>query len=118
MPKLTETYVRKVPQAKEGTDKHWDSEVRGLVLFVGKRSKTWYYQKDVGGQTSCPDRSVPDDHGRSCTADRSRLRTGLGQGGWQEDPAWSTAPRNRDGELSRQTEAQVGVEPSRFTTAV
>ena len=21
------------------------------MLFVGKRSKTWYYQKDVGGQT-------------------------------------------------------------------
>ncbi|MEN8742880.1 MAG: tyrosine-type recombinase/integrase [Phaeobacter gallaeciensis] len=51
MPKLTETYARKVPQTKAGTDKHWDSEVRGLVLFVGKKSKTWYYQKDVGGQT-------------------------------------------------------------------
>jgi integrase len=51
MPKLTETFARKVPQTKDGTDKHWDSEVRGLVLFVGKKSKTWYYQKDVGGQT-------------------------------------------------------------------
>lgn len=51
MPKLTETYTRKVPQTKTGTDKHWDSEVKGLVLFVGKRSKTWYFQKDVGGQT-------------------------------------------------------------------
>lgn len=51
MPKLTETFARKLPQTKTGTDKHWDSEVRGLVLFVGKRSKTWYYQKDVGGQT-------------------------------------------------------------------
>ncbi|WP_146592082.1 tyrosine-type recombinase/integrase [Puniceibacterium confluentis] len=51
MPKLTETLARKVPQTKSGTDKHWDSEVRGLVLFVGKRSKTWYYQRDVGGQT-------------------------------------------------------------------
>ncbi|MGR3384145.1 tyrosine-type recombinase/integrase [Roseovarius indicus] len=51
MPKLTETFARKVPQTKSGTDKHWDSEVRGLVLFVGKKSKTWYYQKDVGGQT-------------------------------------------------------------------
>jgi len=51
MPKLTETFARKVPQTKAGTDKHWDSEVRGLVLFVGKKSKTWYYQKDVGGQT-------------------------------------------------------------------
>ena len=51
MPKLTETFVRKLSQTKDGTDKHWDSEVKGLVLFVGKRSKTWYFQKDVGGQT-------------------------------------------------------------------
>lgn len=51
MPKLTETFARKVPPTKSGTDKHWDSEIKGLVLFVGKRSKTWYFQKDVGGQT-------------------------------------------------------------------
>lgn len=51
MPKLTETLARKLPQSKNGTDKHWDSEVKGFVLFVGKKSKSWYYQKDVGGQT-------------------------------------------------------------------
>ena len=51
MPKLTETYARKVPPAKSGTEKHWDYELKGLVLFVGKRSKTWYFQKDVGGKT-------------------------------------------------------------------
>ena len=51
MPKLTETYVGKLPQSKTGTLKHWDSELRGLVLFVGKKAKTWYFQKDVGGQT-------------------------------------------------------------------
>ncbi|WP_074257713.1 integrase family protein [Vannielia litorea] len=51
MPKLPETYARKLPQSKQGTEKHWDNEVKGLVLFVGKRSKTWYYQKDIGGQT-------------------------------------------------------------------
>lgn len=51
MPKLTETFARKVPQTKKSTAKHWDSEVKGLVLFVGKQSKTWYFQKDVGGQT-------------------------------------------------------------------
>ena len=51
MPKLTDTFARKVPQAKSGTAKHWDNELRGLVLFVGKRAKTWYFQKDVGGQT-------------------------------------------------------------------
>lgn len=51
MPKLTETYVRKLPPAVSGTAKHWDSELKGLVVFVGKRAKTWYFQKDVGGQT-------------------------------------------------------------------
>lgn len=51
MPKLTETYTSKLPAAKDGTQKHWDSEIKGFVLFVGKRSKTWYYQRDVGGRT-------------------------------------------------------------------
>lgn len=51
MPKLTETYTRKLSQTKSGTDRHWDSEVKGLVLFVGKKAKTWYFQKDVGGHT-------------------------------------------------------------------
>ncbi|SHJ70877.1 Phage integrase family protein [Shimia gijangensis] len=51
MPKLTETFAKKLPYSLKGTQKHWDNEVKGLVLFVGKRSKTWYFQKDVGGQT-------------------------------------------------------------------
>jgi hypothetical protein len=51
MPKLTETYARRLTPAKSGTEKYWDTEIRGFVLFVGKRSKTWYYQRDVGGQT-------------------------------------------------------------------
>ena len=51
MPKLTETFVRKLPQTETGTAKHWDSEVKGLVMFVGKKAKTWYFQKDVGGRT-------------------------------------------------------------------
>jgi len=51
MPKLTDTYVTKLPAAETGTKKFWDSEIKGFVLFVGKRSKTWYFQKDVGGQT-------------------------------------------------------------------
>lgn len=51
MPKLTETYARKISQTKSGTSKYWDSEIKGLVLFVGKKSKTWYFQRDVGGQT-------------------------------------------------------------------
>ena len=42
MPKLTETFASKLPFSKEGTAKHWDSEIKGLVLYVGKRSKTWY----------------------------------------------------------------------------
>lgn len=51
MPKLTETFVRRTLQAKSGTTKHWDSEIKGFGLFVGSRSKTWYYQRDVGGKT-------------------------------------------------------------------
>ena len=51
MPKLTETLVKRISPTKSGTDKFWDSEIKGFVLFVGKRSKTWYFQKDVGGQT-------------------------------------------------------------------
>ena len=51
MPKLTETFARSTKFASEGTQKHWDTEIRGFVLFVGKRSKTWYYQRDVAGKT-------------------------------------------------------------------
>ncbi|WP_395541040.1 tyrosine-type recombinase/integrase [Neotabrizicola sp. sgz301269] len=51
MPKLNETYVSKLPFSKVGTAKYWDPEIRGLVMYVGKVSKTWYFQKDVGGQT-------------------------------------------------------------------
>lgn len=51
MPKLTETFASKVPFSSNGTLRHWDTEVKGFVLFVGKRSKTWYFQKDVGGKT-------------------------------------------------------------------
>lgn len=51
MPKLTDTFAKKLPPSAEGTQKHWDNEIKGLVLFVGKRSKTWYFQKDIGGQT-------------------------------------------------------------------
>ncbi|QFT82334.1 Phage integrase family protein [Roseovarius sp. THAF27] len=51
MPKLTETFAKKITPAKSGTEKYWDAELKGLVLFVGKKSKTWYFQKDVGGQT-------------------------------------------------------------------
>ncbi len=51
MPRLTESFARKAPFLNDKTIKHWDSEVKGLVLFVGKRSKTWYFQKDVAGRT-------------------------------------------------------------------
>jgi hypothetical protein len=51
MPKLTETFVAKIPNPGAGTRKHWDTEVRGFGLFAGKRSKTWYFQRDIGGQT-------------------------------------------------------------------
>lgn len=51
MSKLTETLAAKLSHPASGTWKHWDTEVRGFGLFVGKRSKTWYYQRDVGGRT-------------------------------------------------------------------
>ncbi len=51
MAKLTETLVRKLPFAPDGTQKYWDAEIRGFCLFVGKRTKTWYYQRDVAGRT-------------------------------------------------------------------
>lgn len=51
MPKLTETFVKKLPAVQSGTQKYWDTEIKGLGLFVGKRSKTWYFQKDLGGKT-------------------------------------------------------------------
>ena len=51
MPKLTETFARSLAFAKNGTLKYWDSELKGLALFVGKRTKSWYFQKDLGGRT-------------------------------------------------------------------
>jgi integrase len=51
MSKLTETFAKKTAHPSTGTRKHWDSEVKGLGLFVGKRTKTWYFQKDIGGRT-------------------------------------------------------------------
>ena len=37
MPKLTETFASKLPPAMSGTEKHWDSEVKGLVLFFNQK---------------------------------------------------------------------------------
>ena len=51
MPKLTETFAKKAPQSKAKTVKYWDNEIKGFALFVGKTSKTWYFQRDVGGKT-------------------------------------------------------------------
>lgn len=51
MPKLTDTHVRKLPFSPTRTTKYWDPEIRGFCLFVGKRTKTWYYQRDVAGRT-------------------------------------------------------------------
>lgn len=51
MPKLTETFAKQTAYSTKGTRKHWDSEVKGLGLFVGKRTKTWYFQRDIGGRT-------------------------------------------------------------------
>ena len=56
-----------------GTTKHWDSELKGLVLFVGKRSKTWYFQKDLGGQT----KRILIGHDPTISADAAR-QTAMG----------------------------------------
>jgi len=45
MPRLTETFAKKLPHAKAGTDKYWDAEIKGLVLFVGKRAKLGIFRK-------------------------------------------------------------------------
>jgi len=29
-----------IPDARAGKDKYWDAEIKGQVLFVGKRPKT------------------------------------------------------------------------------
>jgi integrase len=51
MSKLTETFARKASHPATGTRKYWDSEIKGFGLFIGKKAKTWYFQRDVGGQT-------------------------------------------------------------------
>jgi len=38
-PKLTETFVRKRRSFDGGTQKHWDSEIKDLFLFVGRSAK-------------------------------------------------------------------------------
>lgn len=47
MPKLTDTFCRKTCNP----GKHWDTEIRGFGLFVGKHARTFYYQRDVAGRT-------------------------------------------------------------------
>jgi hypothetical protein len=51
MSKLTETFARKAAHPTTGTRKYWDSEIKGFGPFIGKKAKTWYFQRDVGGQT-------------------------------------------------------------------
>ncbi|MDX1489055.1 MAG: hypothetical protein R3268_12680, partial [Acidiferrobacterales bacterium] len=46
MPKLTETLAAKLAHPSSSTRKYWDTEVKGFGLFVGKRSKTSYFQRD------------------------------------------------------------------------
>jgi integrase len=46
MPALSDTFARTA-----GPGKHWDGRIAGFGLFVGKKAKTWYFQKDVRGRT-------------------------------------------------------------------
>ena len=76
MPKLTETYVKRLSQTNSGTDKYWDAEIKGLVLYVGKKAKSWYFQKDVGGRTKKSiDRTLSYNCSTGRTADRNRACT-------------------------------------------
>ncbi len=34
MPKLTETFAKKLAHARARTDKHWDAEIKGLKRFA------------------------------------------------------------------------------------
>ena len=45
--KFTEASVK----AAAPNAKYWDTEIKGLGLFTGKETKTFYFQKDVKGQT-------------------------------------------------------------------
>lgn len=52
MPKLNESFVKRLPFSPPGKSRAWDSEIKGLCLFTGKQTKTWYFQKDLGGKTT------------------------------------------------------------------
>ena len=45
--KLTETSVKDAAP----NEKYWDTAIKGFALFTGKETKTFYFQKDVKGQT-------------------------------------------------------------------
>lgn len=51
MPKLTKTFAENACNPSTGQKKHWDTQIPGFGLFCGKQTKTWYYQRDIGGKT-------------------------------------------------------------------
>ena len=53
MPKLNDTFARRAEFTSGRQVRHWDTEIKGLGLFVGKTKKTWYYQYDVRSKTRC-----------------------------------------------------------------
>ena len=53
MPRLTEIAVAKACKIDgEAQSKFWDDQIPGFGLFVGKKAKTFYYQREVAGKTT------------------------------------------------------------------
>jgi len=48
--KLTKKYVDGLPLAEKGQQLHWDTEIKGFGVCVGKQSKSYMVQRDVKGR--------------------------------------------------------------------
>src|SRR6056297_906358 len=118
MPKLTETYVSKLPTAKAGTQKYWDTEVRGLSLFVGACEDMVFPEGRRGQDAASADRPLPGHQRGSSTADRTRLRPRMGQGRRQVRSDRSADTGSSDGGVPCTPEAEVGDPQTGYSPAV
>lgn len=51
MPRITKSYVEKLPHTEKGQKFYPCSDLPGFLICVGQKSKTYYAQKDVNGKT-------------------------------------------------------------------
>ena len=95
MPKLNDTFAKRAPFVDGRQARHWDTEIKGLGLFVGKTKKTWYYQYDVRGKTRC-DRigAYPDVSARAARDRAMEIR--LARSRTRGDRVETTVPTLRD----------------------